>query len=185
MYINFAQPIYLPPYWLEHPDVVQAYNDYSQMSPAEALDIPHACPLMIKWKSEANWWQFPIEPVITINGKNNVVKRNVLKVASNDSERRGSVKELWTQDDYEINISGIFISKQDDRLPEDNLRTLRRYCEGREAIEVQSPLFTLFNIRRMVIEDFQFPFTKGMENQMFTLRGCSDDVDDKQLLLAK
>lgn len=185
MYIDFVQPIYLPLYWLEHPEVVKAYDEKTYTDPADALEVPHSCPLEIKWASESVWWKFPIEPVISISGKNNVVKRYVLKVASKDAERRGSVKELWTQDDYEINISGIFISKKDDMLPKDNLRTLRRYCEAREVIEVRSPLFTLFNIKKMVIEEFQFPFTKGMENQMFTIRGSSDDVDDKQLLLVQ
>lgn len=185
MYIDFVQPIYLPLYWLEHPEVVQAYDEKKYSDPAEAMDIPHSCPLEIKLETESSWWRFPIEPVVSINGKNNVVKRSVLKVAAKDAERRGSVKELWAQDDYEINISGIFISKKSDVLPKDDLRTLRRYCEARETIEVMSPLFTLFNIKKMVIEDFQFPHTKGMENQMFTIRGCSDDVDDKQLLLVQ
>lgn len=183
MFINFAQPFELPPYWLNHPEVIKDLDRDNLPSQAEALNIPHACPLKIKWNSESVWWQFPIEPVVTINGKNTIVKRNVLKVPSADSERRGSVKELWSQDDYEVNISGVFISGSDGKLPEEQLRILRKYCEGRKSLMVESPLFTIFNIKRIAIEDFQFPFTKGIENQMFSIKASSDDFDEKELLI--
>ena len=62
MFIDFAQPISLPPYWLNHPEVVRRYED-NMFEQATALAVPHACPLKMKWASEAAWWQFPIEPV--------------------------------------------------------------------------------------------------------------------------
>lgn len=182
MFINFAQPFCLPPYWLNHPEVVRRIDSEGMYSASAVLGVPHACPLKMKWENEFEWWQLPIEPVVTITGKNMIVKRNVLKTASADVARRGSVKELWSQDDYEINISGVFIAT-DGRLPESDLRRLRKYCEGRQSVMVQSPLFTIFNIKRLAIEDFQFPFTKGIENQMFTLRATSDDFYEGQLLI--
>lgn len=192
MYIDFAQPFELPPYWLNHPEVVKridsgSFND----NPVEAngvvieqkqlLSIPHACPLQIKWESEKDWWQFPIEPVVTINGKNTIVKRSVLKAGYADVQRRGTVKELWSQDDYEVNISGVFIGH--DKLPEGDIMKLRKYCEGRQSVMVSSPLFTIFNITKIAIEDFQLPFTKGIENQMFSIKASSDDFDDDKLLI--
>lgn len=181
MFINFAHPFELPAYWLNHPEVIKSIDSDTQLSASAAIGVPHACPLSLKWDHEREWWQLPIEPVVTINGKNTIIKRNVLKTSSADIERRGSVKELWSQDDYEINISGVFIAT-DGRLPENDLRRLRNYCEGRQSIMVDSPLFTVFNIRRIAIEDFQFPFTKGIENQMFSLKATSDDFDEKELL---
>lgn len=181
MFINFAQPFCLPPYWLNHPEVVR-HIDSEGMYSSAVLGVPHACPLKMKWGTESAWWQLPIEPVVTITGKNTIVKRNVLKTASADVARRGSVKELWSQDDYEVSISGVFIAT-DGRLPESDLRLLRKYCEGRQSVMVQSPLFTIFNIKRLAIEDFQFPFTKGIENQMFTLRATSDDFEEAKLLI--
>lgn len=187
MFIDFAQPISLPPYWLNHPQVVKSYEqmqDEAEDAPvAEMLGVPHACPLLIRGENEEEWWKLPIEPVITINGKNTIIKRQVLKVAGTKGERRGTVKELWTQDDYEVNISGIFISDRETKLPERDIRKLRAYCEARAVLEVQSELFTLFNIKRIAIEDFSFPFTKGMENQMFTIKGSSDNYDEKQLFV--
>lgn len=182
MFINFAKPFELPAYWLNHPEVVQNIDGNAMPSSSDAMGVPHACPLKMKWENEFEWWQLPIEPVVTITGKNMIVKRNVLKTASADVERRGSVKELWSQDDYEINISGVFIAT-DGRLPSTDLMRLRHYCEGRQSILVDSPLLTLFNIRRIAIEDFQFPFTKGIENQMFSLKATSDDFDEKELLI--
>lgn len=183
MFINFAKPFELPAYWLNHPEVVQSIDGYALPSASAAMGVPHACPLKMKWENEFEWWQLPIEPVVTITGKNMIVKRNVLKTASADVARRGSVKELWSQDDYEINISGVFIAT-DGRLPSSDVMRLRHYCEGRQSILVDSPLLTLFNIRRIAIEDFQFPFTKGIENQMFSLKATSDDFDEKELLIA-
>ena len=184
MYIDFAQPISLPPYWLNHPEVVRSLEDnQDQAEPQALLGVPHACPLYVRGASETNWWQLPIEPVITINCKNIIVKRQVLKVAGSKGERRGTVKELWSQDDYEVNISGIFVGEKDYLLPEDDIRRMRAYCEAREPLYVLSDLFTLFNIDRIVIEDYQFPFTKGMANQMFTIKAYSDNYDEKQLFV--
>lgn len=181
MYINFAQPFELPPYWLNHPEVVQSIDNDNQPSAAEAISVPHACPLKIKWASEQSWWQFPIEPVVTVSGKNVLIKRNVLKSSYSDVMRRGSVIEQWMQDDYEVTISGLFIGSGG-KLPEDDLRTLRKYCEGREAIEVFSPLLTIFKITRLAIEEYQLPFTKGLENQMFTIKATTDDWKDSLLI---
>lgn len=181
IYVDFAQPISLPPYWLNHPSVVAQVSD--NMTQDDVLSVPHACPIKIKWASEAEWWQLPIEPVVTIQGKNRIIKRDVLKASDSNTDRRGSVKELWCQDDYEISISGIFIGYNGE-LPESDIRKLRKYCEGRESIQVSSPLFTLFNITKVAIEDYQFPFTKGLENQMFSIKTSSDDFDEKILLMA-
>lgn len=184
MFIEFVKPIELPPYWLNHPEVVQSMSDNADMAePQTMLGVPHACPLMVRGANESEWWQLPIEPVITISGKNIVVKRQVLKVGNTTGDRRGTVKELWSQDDYEVSISGIFIANKDSLLPEDDIRRLRAYCEAREPLYVLSDLFTLFNIDRIVIEEYQFPFTKGMANQMFSIRGSSDNYDDKQLFV--
>lgn len=183
MFINIAQPISLPPYWLTNVEVVKEIGDITQMSTADALNVPCACPMKMKWASENSWWQLPIEPVVAISCSNEIAKRSVLKAGYADADRRGTVKELWIQNDYDVNISGVLISDEANTLPESDLRRLRAYCEGRESVEVESALFTLFNIRRIAIEDYQFPFTKGMENQMYTIKATSDDFDDKKLLI--
>ena len=137
------------------------FIDIPRSSAEELLREPHVCTLAL------------------------LAPGNVLKVKHNNVERRGTVKELWTQGDYEISISGVLISNKNNELPEDDLKKLRAYCEHRGAIEVYSPLFTIFNITKICIESYDFPFTKGMENQMFSIKAVSDDFETSNLLIAK
>ena len=51
MYIDFAQPIKLPPYWLHHPEVVIAHANTEYRQEA-ILSVPHACPLSMKLDKE-------------------------------------------------------------------------------------------------------------------------------------
>jgi hypothetical protein len=95
---------------------------------------------------------------------------------STDENRRGSIKEVWSQDDYQISIAGVLIG--DNEFPEEDLRRLRNYMEARKTLMVQSSLFSLFNITQIAVEDYGLPFTKGIENQMYTVKAYSDDVFD-------
>ena len=52
------------------------------------------CPLAISWESEDEQWFLPFDPVITVRGRNEIVKRSVLKVKTGDKERRGTVGGL-------------------------------------------------------------------------------------------
>ncbi len=89
--VDFATGFRLPPYWLNHPQVVKKFDsndvpNFKEQGGNEALqtykegllNVPHACPLKIG-SIEKDMWQFPIEPVISIAGKNIIVRRNVLK----------------------------------------------------------------------------------------------------------
>ena len=174
--------IQLPPYWLHHPAVVRQASELAYNTDAnEVLDVPHACPLSIRLASETDWWVLPIEPVVAVSGRNVIAKRQILK-AGGSTERRGTVKELWAQDDYDVNISGLLMGAGD-ALPENDLRRLRRYCEAREALCVQSPLLMLFGIDRLAIEEYEFPATRGIENVMYNIRAVSDSYDADKLLL--
>jgi hypothetical protein len=194
IYIPFALGFNLPPYWLNRPVTILGhedadgadagmswvkkikgeYEDNENIIKGKYLGNLYQAPLSIKLESEAEWWMLPFDPVISVTGKNTIVRRNVLKV---DSNLRGSIKEIWSQDDYEINIAGVLIG-EDGKRPESDLRRLRTYCEAREPILVSSDLFSIFNIEKLAIEDYALPFTKGVENQMFTIKGYSDDMFD-------
>ena len=184
MFIDFAQPISLPPYWLNHPEVVRRIEDNTgQAEPMASLGVPSVCPLLLRTDTMPDWWQLPIDPVITVSGKNTVIKRSVLKVANAKLAQRGTVKELWTQDDYEVSISGLLMSRDEWLMPEADIRRLRQFCEAREPVYVLSGLLTLYGIDRIVIEDYQFPHTHGMQNQMFNIKACSDNIDQRQLFV--
>lgn len=140
---------------------------------SNALGLPMVIPVSIKLAS-GNWWVFPDEPSITVSGGNVVAKRTVAK-----SKGRGTIKERWSQDDYSITIAGSIINHDDESVyPEEAVRRLKSFCEAKEAIEVKCDLLGYFDITRMVIESFDFPFTKGENAQAFSIKAVSDDIID-------
>ncbi|MDR1370940.1 MAG: DUF6046 domain-containing protein [Dysgonamonadaceae bacterium] len=176
IYFNFVPGFNLPPYWLNHPIAIPGKENGEFDNPSEYLGNLYQDSVRIKWDDESEWWTLPLDPVVSITGKNIIVRRNVLKVDNTIENRRGSIKEIWSQDDYEINIAGVLIGDSD--LPENDLRQLRKYCESRKVILVESKLFSIFKITQLAVEDYSLPFTKGIENQMYTIKAYSDDMFD-------
>ena len=126
------------------------------------------CPLTFAYNGDS--YTLPFEPLISIQGRNILIRNHVLKATEN-----GTVKEMCSADDYSIEIKGIVINTEDDnRLPEEALNRIRKFCEIRRAIEVSSPLLTLFGIQYLAIEDYNFPHTQGYNNQAYVIRGYSD-----------
>jgi hypothetical protein len=196
IYIPFAHGFNLPPYWLNRPVTVLGHNDAGgagdgmsmvkkikgeyedseDIIKGKYLGNLYQAPLSIKLENDPEWWMLPFDPVMSITGKNIIVRRNVLKTDENSSHR-GSIKETWSQDDYEVNIAGVLIGEDGER-PEADLMKLRTYFESREPILVSNELFRIFNIERLAVESYALPFTKGVENQTFTIKGYSDDMFD-------
>ena len=127
----------------------------------------------IPGRTPDEWWLFPIEPLISISGKNVIVRRNAAK-----QRMRGSVKERWSEDDLSINIQGSFRHSDLRTYPEEELKTLYRAARQREAIEVRNELLQMLGVNWIVIEDFSFPFSKGENVQNFTIDAYSDDITD-------
>ena len=185
LYLNFATGIVLPPYWLNHPvTVIDRHNQYSAIgegmslpSQEEAMGNLYQCPLRLKLKSdpESEWWTLPFDPVMSVSGGNNIVRSNVLKQDNSNNERRGTIKEVWSQDDYTIQIAGLFMGKNDDDIPMDELGKLRNICEARQVIEVECDLLEIFNIHYIATEKFEFAHTNGRQNQQFSITAYSDD----------
>lgn len=187
----------IPPYWFLRPDVVRnpqvlrydathgmiiqnpenlEYDSVESLTAEqkEALatnmyGVPMILPLSMRLEGE-DWWLLPIEPMVTISGKNVIVKKQVSK-----GSVRGSIKERWSQDDYSISIEGIFINPDGDGYPDEDVKELRRLCEAGK-VEVMCPLFEIFSIDQIVIESFDFPFTSGPENQAYKIQAVSDDI---------
>lgn len=176
LYIDAAQPFVLPPYW-ESTAMAEANAELVALK-----NLPFSCPLAFSWEDEPEWWVFPIDPVITISGSNNIVKRTPMKTAQGNATR-GTVKELWSQNDYDITISGLFINSIDNKIPGNDLLKLRSYCEGRQTVLVMADLFSVFNIKRIAIESFDLPFTPGKANQQFTIKAVSDDFNVDSLIV--
>jgi len=112
---------------------------------------------------------FPLDPFISVSLKNIITRRTISK-----GNKRGTVKERWTEDDAEITISGTFQST-DGSYPKE-VEQLRNYFNKHEAIDVACTLLNEKDILKIAIESLDFPHTKGADTQQFEIKAYSDDV---------
>ncbi len=117
----------------------------------------------------------PYEPMITITGKNTIVRRNVAKA----NGLIGSIKERWNQADYEITITGALIGSiltgnVEDCFPIEDFERLRDHMTIPKSITVYCEPLQLLGINQIVIEGFSFPFTKGENVQAYEIKCYSD-----------
>lgn len=191
----------VPPYWLFRENNFHGVNlgymsaaktipdssgfDVETMSDAELEDVvrtnatgvPMVLPLRFQLEeSGAQEWLFPMEPMISVNGQNILVRRNVSK-----GKIRGSIKERWTQDDYSVRIEGILMD-MDGKYPEADVAKLRSFCEAGH-VKALNPLLEIFGISQLAIESWDIPFTSGTINQNYTIQAYSDDI--YKLLLSR
>lgn len=191
----------VPPYWLFLENNFHGVNlgymsaaktipdssgfDVETMSDAELEDVvrtnatgvPMVLPLRFQLEeSGAQEWLFPMEPMISVNGQNILVRRNVSK-----GKIRGSIKERWTQDDYSVRIEGILMG-MDGKYPEADVAKLRSFCEAGH-VKALNPLLEIFGISQLAIESWDIPFTSGTINQNYTIQAYSDDI--YKLLLSR
>ena len=139
---------------------------------------PQVVPLKVKLKSESDFWLFPVEPLISIDGKSILILRNVAK-----KKGRGSIKEYWTEDDWTINVQGTLTTPTSENFPEADFKQLIKYLTAKEPLDVACPALERIGVTRMVISERSLPFTKGPENQNFSFKALSDD--DWQLLIKR
>lgn len=191
----------VPPYWLFRENNFHGVNlgymsaaktipdssgfDVETMSDAELEDVvrtnatgvPMVLPLRFQLEeSGAQEWLFPMEPMISVNGQNILVRRNVSK-----GKIRGSIKERWTQDGYSVRIEGILMG-MDGKYPEADVAKLRSFCEAGH-VKALNPLLEIFGISQLAIESWDIPFTSGTINQNYTIQAYSDDI--YKLLLSR
>lgn len=191
----------VPPYWLFRENNFHGVNlgyisaaktipdssgfDVETMSDAELEDVvrtnatgvPMVLPLRFQLEeSGAEEWLFPMEPMISLNGQNILVRRNVSK-----GRIKGSIKERWTQDDYSVRIEGILLGT-DGKYPDADVAKLRSFCEAGH-VKALNPLLEIFDISQLAIESWDIPFTSGTINQNYTIQAYSDDI--YKLLLSR
>ncbi len=151
---------------------VQIYEQDLENIKFSIIGTPMVFPLEIKPSSfsDNEYWLLPFEPVIVINGGHTLIRRNVAK-----GRLRGTIKERWNTDDYSIKIEGLVKKVDEWKFPYQDVRRLRDLLESKETLDVRSPLFEVFHIDRIAVEKYDFPFTKGEENQAYSITAYSDD----------
>ncbi len=137
-------------------------------------------PFSVSKDEGATWFLLPYEPMISIEGKNNIITRNVLKYNESYSGMTyGTVKERWSTDDYKITITGILVGKemldkQNEAFPKKDFEELKSYLLHGKELKVKCEPLELLGINDVVIESFSFPFTKGENVQAYTITALSD-----------
>ncbi|MGA0556528.1 DUF6046 domain-containing protein [Larkinella sp. VNQ87] len=120
-------------------------------------------------RDNSDFWTLPIEPLVSVRGRNMIVRRNISK-----KNGIGSVKELWSQDDYSISVRGIFVSEKLGEFPEENLSKLKKLLEAKRSLVISCRLTDILGITLMAVEEWELPETSGLENQYFRISGYSD-----------
>ena len=167
--LGYAQPMVLPfrnivvvskgsndKYVYENVDAIRKPDEGKMEKGLSNLgDNFFQCPLSFMIDGEE--WRLPVDPLVSVNGKNVIKRRYVAK-----SSNRGSIKECWSQDDYEISISGVIIAEDAEKLAV-HLSNLRKVCNMAESVEIVSEFLnnpSTFGINRIAIESYDFPMQK-------------------------
>lgn len=112
---------------------------------------------------------FRLDPILAVSGKNIIARRYVAK-----GSLQGTVKESWSQDDYDITISGVLIG-DDAKDLNGQVQALQSMLVCGESLAVVNDLLNDgYGITRLVVDSFQFPHTKGLQNQAYTIKCYSD-----------
>lgn len=112
---------------------------------------------------------FQLDPILAVSGKNIIARRYVAK-----GSLHGTVKESFSQDDFDITITGVLMGDDAKDLNE-QVQELQSILVCGESLAVVNDLLNDgYGITRLVVDSFQFPHTKGMQNQSYTIKCYSD-----------
>lgn len=123
--------------------------------------------------------------VLRISGKNSYISTPMI-------DRAGSVKELYSSEDYKIVIKGFLIGA-DRKFPEAELKALNDLKNKTTSVILDNAITNIFltdpklqqdEQRRVIIMDFDLPEVQGGREHVrpFTLTLESDTVFDLELL---
>jgi hypothetical protein len=127
-----------------------------------ALGTPFFMPV------ELDGWKLPNEPLIEISGSKTLIKTQL-------DNNKGTFKELFAINDYQVIIRGFCVEDNSDNYPEAQVRRLKNLCEKRSSIIIVNKLTGYFSIDKIVIESYNFPAIEGYQNlQPYELMCWSD-----------
>ena len=102
-------------------------------------------------------------------------------------QRKGTVKEFFSIDDYEIDIKGFFIDKQNRSFPETEVGYLKTLYETGSTFKIDNAATNIFledptlppdQQYRVIIKKFDLPAVTGGRKSMrpFSMQLASDDI---------
>ncbi|MCX4358509.1 MAG: DUF6046 domain-containing protein [Rikenellaceae bacterium] len=164
----------IPPFFIPRKGdiITQAEYDADKIKTDYAASgtVRSVMPMRVKRSGDTEFFTLPIEPLVTISGKNTIVRRAVAKAKDG-----GTIKECWSQDDYEVTIQGVVTGGEPDEYPEAHVKRLLELFDERQAIEVDQDVLLTFGIKYLAIESVSFPHTNGINNQSYEIKAYSDN----------
>lgn len=103
--------------------------------------------------------------------------RQKIITKSKPNGRQGSVKELWSFDDWQISIRGLLIDNDPQQFPQRQLESLLAFESLADSVEVVGDLFNYLGIQRITIERIAISQVKGKPHVIPFLLECSSDED--------
>jgi len=96
--------------------------------------------------------------------------------------RNGSVKELISDDDFDIRLRGLIVNSDDDTPPEDGVRWFMETVAVPQAIQVECELFDWLGIDEVVVRDYSLFQVEGFQHIMaYTINLWSDEPVEVKL----
>lgn len=113
------------------------------------------------------------EAVLCVSQSKNIVKTQLVGLA-------GSIKEYINTGDYEISISvGLVATDANgqiiDEYPTKGVEKLRELFAHNEALYVNSAFLRLFDVTRLVIEEYSIQQMTHSNRQIVTIKALSDE----------
>lgn len=161
------------------PDLPPKYDDasdYQYTGDAASNKTSSALGSTLRKKdAQGRWYFMPIEingveipnAVISIKGKKTIVETTMVG-------RKGTVKELISVDDFDIEIAGVAMDKD---FPDEAIAELNDLYNINEAVSLKCALTDIFldEEDKVVIKTIDFPAMKGYESvQAFKMSLVTD-----------
>lgn len=121
-------------------------------------------------KAQETPWVLPIDPILSVQGRHHIVRRQPLH-----GNQKGSIKERWGEEDHQVVLQGYFVGAQ--HYPEDEIARLHGYFTHNGPIGIITPVLQALGLRTFSIIRLTFPPTEGRLNQRYTLEAYSDQMD--------
>ena len=140
-------------------------------SAIEYNETHYVVPVSIAKESDPdNMFAIPTDPMVGVSGGNTIVRREVA-----DGSIRGTVKEMWRRNDWDIAISGILMTDENGTV-EDYAARLVELVESRECLLVNCEyLNDVFGVTKIAVTQVVFNPAPGTDNQEFVIKAVSDD----------
>lgn len=154
--------------------------------PLDGFDFKNAfgdsflMPVKMKLPDDANWYQLPFEPMVSLRPRKLFVE-TVLSQGKQKPRRSAVVEDIGFQG-YSINIEGVCYMPYGG-YPEADVRQIRRLLEYRGPVMIRCYMTYLFDIELMYITQGDVDRKAGMSirEQPFTIAGHSDEDFEYEL----